>query len=164
MYLVLIWCLESTWIFNMFNLKAILISSMVSVCPTCHRDRCSTIFWGDFGPILSLLALSYLFSLTWLCISSINWLRFIFPLWSTSTSAIIVFTCKPLDHWNIGWCWMLINLSLSWVVPKGSQQLGDLFRAKDAGAFLRQEGGITWHAANISAIREPGWFVHSPWF
>ena len=51
---------------------------------------------------------------------------------------------------------MLINLSLSWVVPKGSQQLGDLFRAKDAGAFLRQEGGITWQAANISAIREPG--------
>ena len=50
---------------------------------------------------------------------------------------------------------MLINLSLSWVVPKGSQQLGDLFRAKDAGAFLRQEGGITWHAANISAMGEP---------
>lgn len=54
---------------------------------------------------------------------------------------------------------MLTNLSLSWVVPKGSQQLGNLFRAKDAGAFLRQEGGITWHAANISAMGEPGWLV-----
>ena len=33
----------------MFNLKAILISSMVSVCPTCHRDRCSTIFGWILG-------------------------------------------------------------------------------------------------------------------
>ena len=76
-----------------------------------------------------------------------NLLRSIFPLWSTSTSAMMVFTCseRPISrilsrrrHWKrLQKRWGEDNLRFCRIVPKGSQQLRNLFGAKKAGAFLR---------------------------
>ena len=84
---------------------------------------------------------------TCLCISAMNLLRSIFPLWSTSTSAMMVFTCseRPISrilsrrrHWKrLQKRWGEDNLRFCRIVPKGSQQLRNLFGAKKAGAFLR---------------------------